>query len=271
MLIRCSCVGTATIPAKMSSSGSQTTKRTWELTLYELKRTLQELMTANTETAVSPRCLQSDLRCPICLDTLKNTMTAMEQTLRPDPNFDLLIAKMYPSRDEYEAHQERVMANANRQHSQTLAHSYPRPDTEERPVPRARPAPCRLPWPRPEQAYQDPPPEVCAATESAGGETEETDADDAALNSEIELVLKSLPQMIMEGSSTQVRHIKTPANARVAHLSKYQAMRVTLDKLEQDASAPRSVAPFAIFVAFTPGQFTPLPGSMTRDKVKDKY
>lgn len=108
-------------------------------------------------------------------------------------------------------------------------------------------------------------------TESAGGETEETDAEDAALNSEIELVFKPQPQMMLEDSSAQVRYIKTTANATVDHLSKYLAMRLALDKFEQDASAPRSVAPFAIFIAATPGQFTPLPGSMTLDQVNDKY
>lgn len=32
-----------------------------------------------------------------------------KRSLRPDPNFDALISKIYPSRDEYEAHQERVL------------------------------------------------------------------------------------------------------------------------------------------------------------------
>ncbi|KAH8036675.1 hypothetical protein HPB51_003927 [Rhipicephalus microplus] len=110
-------------------------------------------------------------------------------------------------------------------------------------------------------------------TESAGGETEETDAEDgdAALNSEIELVFKPQPQMMLEDSSAQVRYIKTTANATVDHLSKYLAMRLALDKFEQDASAPRSVAPFTIYIAVTPGQFTPLPGNMTLDQVNEKY
>ncbi|PNF25555.1 E3 ubiquitin-protein ligase RING2-A [Cryptotermes secundus] len=87
--------------------------------------------------------------CPICLDMLKKTMTTKEclhrfcsdciitalrsgnkecptcrkklvskRSLRPDPNFDLLISKIYPSRDEYEAHQERVLAKLNKSHSQ---------------------------------------------------------------------------------------------------------------------------------------------------------
>ncbi|KAL7015870.1 hypothetical protein ACKWTF_016711 [Chironomus riparius] len=88
-------------------------------------------------------------RCPICLDMLKKTMTTKEclhrfcsdciitalrsgnkecptcrkklvskRSLRPDPNFDCLILKIYPSRDEYEAHQERVLAKFNKSHSQ---------------------------------------------------------------------------------------------------------------------------------------------------------
>lgn len=123
--------------------------KTWDLSLYELHRTPQELITDNTEIAVSPRSLHSELMCPICLDMLKKTMTTKEclhrfcsnciitalrsgnkecptcrkklvskRSLRPDPNFDLLIEKIYPSRDEYEAHQERVLAKFNQSHSQ---------------------------------------------------------------------------------------------------------------------------------------------------------
>jgi E3 ubiquitin-protein ligase RNF1/2 len=115
--------------------------KTWELSLYELHRTPQEALTDSTEVAVSPRSLHSELMCPICLDMLKNTMTTKEclhrfcqeciitalrsgnkecptcrkklvskRSLRPDPNFDALISKIYPSRDEYDAQQERVLA-----------------------------------------------------------------------------------------------------------------------------------------------------------------
>jgi len=128
------------------STEAQASTKTWELSLYERHRTPQEALTDNTEIAVSPRSLHSELMCPICLDMLKNTMTTKEclhrfcydciitalrsgnkecptcrkklvskRSLRADPNFDALIAKIYPCRDEYEAHQERVLAKLNKQ------------------------------------------------------------------------------------------------------------------------------------------------------------
>ncbi|XP_066587736.1 E3 ubiquitin-protein ligase RING1 [Prorops nasuta] len=133
----------------MASAEQVGLNKTWELSLYELHRTPQDAITDNTEIAVSPRSLHSELMCPICLDMLKKTMTTKEclhrfcsdciitalrsgnkecptcrkkvaskRALRPDPNFDLLISKIYPSRDEYEAHQERVLAKLNKSHSQ---------------------------------------------------------------------------------------------------------------------------------------------------------
>ncbi|XP_066262651.1 E3 ubiquitin-protein ligase RING1 [Euwallacea similis] len=132
----------------MTTSEQIGLNKTWELSLYELHRTPQEVITDNTEIAVSPRSLHSELMCPICLDMLKKTMTTKEclhrfcseciitalrsgnkecptcrkklvskRSLRADPNFDLLISKIYPSRDEYEAHQEKVLAKLNKVHS----------------------------------------------------------------------------------------------------------------------------------------------------------
>lgn len=123
--------------------------KTWDLSLYELQRKPQEIITDSTEIAVSPRSLHSELMCPICLDMLKKTMTTKEclhrfcqdciitalrsgnkecptcrkklvskRSLRPDPNFDLLISKIYPSREEYELIQEKVMAKFNQTQSQ---------------------------------------------------------------------------------------------------------------------------------------------------------
>ncbi|CAI5692114.1 E3 ubiquitin-protein ligase RING2-A isoform X1 [Oreochromis niloticus] len=126
----------------------QAPSKTWELSLYELHRSPQEAIMDGTEVAVSPRSLHSELMCPICLDMLKNTMTTKEclhrfcsdcivtalrsgnkecptcrkklvsrRSLRRDSNFDALISKIYPSRDEYEAHQRRVIERLNRLHN----------------------------------------------------------------------------------------------------------------------------------------------------------
>merc|ERR1711963_775476 len=115
-------------------------ERSWDLSLYELHRTPQEAITDDTEIALSPRSLHSELMCPICLDMLTNTMTTKEclhrfchdciitalragnkecptcrkkliskRSLRRDPNFDSLIEKIYPDRDEYEAQQDAVL------------------------------------------------------------------------------------------------------------------------------------------------------------------
>ena len=112
------------------------------------------MCTDSTEIAVSQRSLHSELMCPICLDILKTTMTTKEclhrfcqeciitalrsgnkecptcrkklvskRSLRADPNFDALIAKIYPSRDEYEHYQERVLAKLNKTCGQAFASS----------------------------------------------------------------------------------------------------------------------------------------------------
>lgn len=51
--------------------------------------------------------------CPTCRKKLVS-----KRSLRADPNFDLLISKIYPSREEYEAVQEKVLAKVNQSHSQ---------------------------------------------------------------------------------------------------------------------------------------------------------
>ncbi|MBV98884.1 E3 ubiquitin-protein ligase RING1, partial [Eschrichtius robustus] len=117
-------------------------------------RHLQEAIMDGTETAVSPRSLHSEVMCPICLDMLKNTMTTKEclhrfcsdstvtalhsrnkecptcrkklvskRSLQPDPNFDALISKIYPSREEYEAHQDRVLIHLSRLYNQQVLSS----------------------------------------------------------------------------------------------------------------------------------------------------
>ncbi|XP_022250098.1 E3 ubiquitin-protein ligase RING2-like [Limulus polyphemus] len=334
---------------------TQTTNRTWELSLYELNRTSQEVITDNTEIAVSPRSLHSELMCPICLDMLKNTMTTKEclhrfcqeciitalrsgnkecptcrkklvskRSLRPDPNFDMLISKIYPSREEYEAHQERVLAKLNKTalaHSieegmriqqmnrgQRVRKSVPEENSNSMPNSIAGTPTGSL------SARQTPTPGSSSDTangnprkktrgqsevenESGGSEVEQetmsngiqlaepsetvgigNDIDSETSESpqnEIELVFKPHPNEIgeIEPTLSQVRYIKTTANATVDHLCKYLALRFALDKHydEHGMQSPPESSPVIIYIAVTPGHFHHLSGNMSLDQVNDKY
>lgn len=126
---------------------SSSLSKNWELNIYELNRIPHEIIYDETEIAVSPKILQNELMCPICLDILKSTMTTKEclhrfchdciitalragnkecptcrkklvskRSLRPDPNFDGIIAKIYPNREEYDALHEKVLEKLNKKH-----------------------------------------------------------------------------------------------------------------------------------------------------------
>ncbi|VVD05847.1 E3 ubiquitin-protein ligase RING1 [Leptidea sinapis] len=361
------------------SSIEPSQNKTWELSLYELHRTPQEVITDATEIAVSPRSLHSELMCPICLDMLKKTMTTKEclhrfcsdciitalrsgnkecptcrkklvskRSLRPDPNFDLLISKIYPSRDEYEAHQERVLAKINMSHSQaslvnsitegiklqsqnrpqrsrktleeggqnnianpngnseTSQNGSSAPLSRESSSSTGNPTPSGQSTSNPASVRSTPSPvpsnvssvskntsitkhtksiltsERSEESESSDGRTEgesmDTEGEGEPLNpNEIELVFKPHPtemtgdnQLMRALRDSSVRYLKTTANASVDHLSKYLAMRLTLDL---DAELPEAyrLLNFCIYVVPSPGQFVPLAGSQTLRQINDKY
>lgn len=103
----------------------------FELTEYETNRKPQKIIMDNI--SISPRSLQRELMCPICLDVLNTTMTTREclhrfcsacinkalrsgnkecptcrkkltsrRCLRADPNFDQLISKIYTGGEQQE-------------------------------------------------------------------------------------------------------------------------------------------------------------------------
>ncbi|KAI4898653.1 hypothetical protein NFI96_025951 [Prochilodus magdalenae] len=293
-------------------------------------RLLEEAITDGLEIAVSPRSLHSELMCPICLDMLKNTMTTKEclhrfcadciitalrsgnkecptcrkklvskRSLRPDPNFDALISKIYPSRDEYEAHQERVLARISKHNNQqALSHSIEEglkiqamnrlqrgkkhqiengsgaedngdsshcSNASVHSNQEAGPSIKRT------KTSDDSGLDMDNATENGGGDM----AMDGA--SEIELVFRPHPTLMEKEDAAQTRYIKTSGNATVDHLSKYLAVRLALEELRKNGEASpinveaASEKQYTIYIPTANNQFTVLNGSFSLELVSEKY
>ncbi|KAL4635072.1 E3 ubiquitin-protein ligase RING2-like, partial [Arapaima gigas] len=324
------CVDISSMTQTVQTNGVQPLSKTWELSLYELQRTPQEAITDGLEIAVSPRSLHSELMCPICLDMLKNTMTTKEclhrfcadciitalrsgnkecptcrkklvskRSLRPDPNFDALISKIYPSRDEYEAHQERVLARISKHNNQqALSHSI-----EEGLKIQAMQ---RLQRGKKHQlengsgaedngdsshcsnasvhSNQEAGPSIkrTKTSDDSGldmDNTTENGGGDMALDgaSEIELVFRPHPTLMEKDDTAQTRYIKTSGNATVDHLSKYLAVRLALEELRKNGDASpinveaASEKQYTIYIPTTNSQFTVLNGSFSLELVSEKY
>lgn len=283
----------------------QTAGKTWELSLYELHRSPQEAIVDGTEVAVSPRSLHSELMCPICLDMLKNTMTTKEclhrfcsdcivtalrsgnkecptcrkklvsrRSLRRDSNFDALISKIYPSRDEYEAHQRRVIERLNRLHNQEALsssieeglrqqarHRSERNHRVKKPTHESdnttfsggedngdsrshlshdsapSHAPATVGHTSSEAGPSRKRPRASddgSAHEADSGRTTPPPRPKSGAASEIELVFRPHPQLVRPDDYNQTRFVKTTANATVDHLSKYLALRIALEDKPPD-------------------------------------
>ncbi|KAK6622682.1 hypothetical protein RUM43_008524 [Polyplax serrata] len=329
----------------LSSQEQLGLNKTWELSLYELQRTPQEAITDHTEIAVSPRSLHSELMCPICLDMLKKTMTTKEclhrfcsdciitalrsgnkecptcrkklvskRSLRPDPNFDLLISKIYPSRDEYEAHQERVMAKISKSHSQAALlnsitegiklQSQNRPNRKSKmgdadsvdslssqpsatnnsvigqpPTStsfgldnQASGQTLNIPCSAPSSSRTRPP----SLSDDSPGSPDSAGSSESLAADQIELVFmphptEMLADPLMRRLKDSIRYIKTPDHATIDHLSKYLAMRLTLDNMNSDLSDSLGLVNFCIYIAPSPGQLILLTGNQTLRQVNDKY
>eukprot|EP00112_Aurelia_sp_Birch-Aquarium-sp1_P016334 Seg3695.2 transcript_id=Seg3695.2/GoldUCD/mRNA.D3Y31 product="E3 ubiquitin-protein ligase RING2" protein_id=Seg3695.2/GoldUCD/D3Y31 len=320
----------------MSQQGLQSTQpRSWELSLYEQHRKPHEAITDDTEIAISPRSLHSELMCPICLDMLKNTMTTKEclhrfcqeciitalrsgnkecptcrkkliskRSLRPDPNFDALIDKIYPNREEYEAHQERVLQKLNSHHNQQaltssieeglklqaqnrlqrMLRQQQKRTMEELSMEQTEEGEGIVPvMPTPKVVATGKKRKVLSEQPEVEGGTSEGRMDSFEGPEEIELVFRPLlAEDDVEVSDNQARYLKTTSNATVDHLSRYLAMRLALEKQKEEQSDENPVnqslnanSPeikrFNILVALPSGEKQVLQGIMTLDQVNEKY
>lgn len=95
-------------------------------------------------------------------------------------------------------------------------------------------------------------------------------------NDEIELVFKPHPtemsseNILMKAlKDNTIRYLKTTANATVEHLSKYLAMRLTLDAQLTESVLKNLI--FTIYVTNNSSQLVALSGSQTLQQVNEKF
>jgi len=299
-----------------SENDSWNFSKTWELNIYELNRLPHETICDDTEIAVSPRVLQSELMCPICLDVLKNTMTTKEclhrfchdciitalragnkecptcrkklvskRSLRPDPNFDGIISKIYPNRDEIDALHEKVLQKLNKKHlsaisnqqksnRKSLTHKNTTNNNEQTSTNNRSKNKRTANY-----VYSDDSDmESRTSTEQSSSVHLQNDSD------EIELILK--PHPFKETALASKRFLKTTSNATINHISKYLWTRLCVEASSKASSneieltsttsdnSDNNNNDFQLFITSNEKQidsFNLLNQSMTLEQVIDKH
>lgn len=261
----------------------------WDLTAYELEREPQEVITDHdVRMALHPECLRNDFMCPICLKLQSNSVTVMgclhrfcreciikalsntskecpvcrtrlpnKRYLRPDPNFDMLISRIFPLREEDlddmtdtgSGAKIRTRQNTRRLRTMRFARDAS-PDTSS-----------------PEKSSDGSP-------NSSNGLISEKSL--APIQDELEVILKPLAEVISDSENwlNQTRYIKVPSIATVDHLIKYLNIRFKQES-QLNGSADGVDEPdeslFTLCFASGPGQFQPvLNGQLLRD-IKDAF
>lgn len=226
-----------------------------------------------------------------------------DRSLLPDPTFDLLISKIYPSRYEYNAHQARVLeelykspSQANLEQSvndgikiQTQNHLQSTNVKNQQDV-----SSCSSTTKIPNniesgkdnvtrtvvQANVTQIPQTIIVSEDNcsvstpvdGSDISEQDGSTREITSDeiVELVLRLHPTkterdnpLIRYLNENAVRYIKTTANATVDHIRKYMTMRFAFDGVE--------ILTLLIYIASTTDQCVPLNGYQTLRQVHNKY
>ncbi|MCL4129189.1 UNVERIFIED_CONTAM: hypothetical protein GTU68_007294, partial [Idotea baltica] len=228
--------------------------------------------------------------CPTCRKKLVS-----KRSLRPDPNFDTLISKIYPSRDEYEQHQERVLANLHKNHNHASLINSIEEGIKLQSQNRQKPSSATntsttntstnnngnsncssassFSGPKPKKARISNTGATSENESGAGSSVEGNAGDDGDGPNDSSTKMNEENELIRELKDSSIRYIKTTANATVDHLSKYLAMRLTLATRtgELETELPSSLNNFCIYIAPTPDQYIVLSGSLTLEQVNEKY
>jgi len=99
---------------------------------------------------------------------------------------------------------------------------------------------------------------------------------------EIELVFRPLNNLENGHAESQARYLKTSSNATVDHLSRYLAVRLTLEKQKEEQSEENPVnqsldandfesKAFAIFILLPSNEKQILEGCLTLEQINEKY
>jgi len=296
----------------VASTRNQPTNKSWELSLYELHRQPQPAITDDTEIAVQAKDLHTELMCPICLDLLRKTMTTKEclhrfchecittalragnkecptcrkklvsrRSLRPDPNFDKLMSKIYPNREDYEQQQEQMFSAITKHHSQLSFQACVEESLKVQAS--TRHSKVQLPsidgssdtirWSggqsSDEETSSNKRSRVCSASEdSLEGSVSDT------AEETVEIILK--PRNA--NSTAESRYLKTTSNASIQHIKRYLIVRTPQAESRTPTSEgapppPPPPPPETTFIitVIHDGNHVTLPNNMTLETVMDSY
>lgn len=275
-------------------SGSTTVTRStsecnkWGLSTYEQARAPQEVITDHdTRMALHPECLRNDFMCPICLKLQSNTVIVMsclhrfckecivkalsntskecpvcrtklpnKRYLRPDPNFDMLISRIFPLREE-EFDDFNYSPSANSSNTNGTCNNTSNGRLRPRQSTRRSSRPLRLaPDASPDDSLVMTAPDGSTTVLSNGLISPKSLA---PVESEMDVIFKPLSIDRELGSDhwlNQTRYIKTSSSATVDHLIKYLSLRYKIDsKLAGEEEINPDESLFTLCVANGPGQF----------------